>query len=332
MGFGFLIVVYNCLNIRCDLEKDLNRCAKDWLAMNGFKYKSGHVLDAFHQFLNVQQRLVTVKPRQVFCANELKCPSAHKENLKRLLKKVDQGESLNPHLSRQLLDAAYTDAFLADFGLHHFHLSHEIQSNGKGKGFVKRTGPILIALVRNDAFYAIDVRQHGREGDPYLWVNEELLEVIHKNWPDVLKLHRVKGCVSLQEKLTKEERYNLRKRCANTFISMSDGAIYMGPGGGLTAANTATNITREGDIKREFVHSLLNAVVQVIAEKQPQITEQPIRLQLIKLGWPFVFVDRCNGLLAVVSEGYNYQQVRVALMQQFQTFLCYNPRAHRTWR
>lgn len=305
--------MHNCLNIRCDLDSDLNRCARSWLCHNGFAYKENHTLDAFQQFLNVQRRLIISKPRHVYRSKMLQCPIEHEGNLKNLLCKVKQGDNLTPHLSKLLLNAAYTDAFLADFGLHHFHLSSEIQAIGKGKGFVKRTGPILIALVSDDAFYAIDVRQHGKAGEPYLWADASLLEIVHQNWPNVLARYRIKGISKLACDLDKEKRHRLRINGINTFITMDDGTTYMSPGGGITTARTATNITIEGDRKRDFVRRLLDAVVQTIAANQAKIIRYPITLRLMRLGWPFVFVDESNGIFVAVKETQRKDQVNISL-------------------
>ena len=51
------------------------------------------------------------------------------------------------------------DGLLNEWGVHHLHLG--TKSYSKNHAFIARTGPLLLALIAEDDFYAINVYLHG---------------------------------------------------------------------------------------------------------------------------------------------------------------------------
>lgn len=132
------------------------------------------------KYFNVLRRCISVKPRMVHVSREFRCPSVHQHGIDSIRAKVSSGQNLNPHLSRNLLDLDYNDLLLNDWRIHHFHLSTILDPSG----FVTRTDPLLFAMVTDTDFYMIDVMHHDD------WANERLIEIVHNNWPDVIRRYR----------------------------------------------------------------------------------------------------------------------------------------------
>ena len=150
-----------------------------------------------------------------------------------------EGENVNAFLSKNIL---YTtnedmkkdrlrrkkgcksiDGLLWDFGMHHFHLSKEVEQSG----FIKRSAYLLFALVTQEVVYFVDVRRHD---DPLAWVRQDLLRIVHSNWPELVEanvLRGVKGTV-----LTDEEKQELRRKNTNNVAQFGENA-FASLGGGM---------------------------------------------------------------------------------------------------
>lgn len=289
-------------NIRCNLVDDLNENAKAALENHGYRWAKSHVLSPFQQYLNILRREVHPQPRRVHKAAAFTCPAEHQDGLATLLKRIEQGHNVNAYLSSNLLDASYTDGFLSDFGFHHFHLGKKTLTSGKSKGFVQRTGPVLIALVGEHNFYCIAVKSHGRTGDSLLWARHELIETVHNNWPSLLEPYKVKNAIRLATKVTEEERKKLRNSQVNAPIEMSDGTSYFSPGGGITSAATGLNVTLVADKCIDHYRRLLQGLITFIRNEDLSGFKFPIVLKLVNLGEQAVFEDALNGYRYVVRE------------------------------
>lgn len=65
-------------------------------------------------------------------------------------------------------------------------------------------------------------------------MNEQLLEILHENWPEEIASGRVNGIPP--EAHTTNKRVELRGYNANFIITTKDGTQYLAPGGGLLAS------------------------------------------------------------------------------------------------
>lgn len=120
------------------------------------------------------------------------------------------GGDLTPYLSRSIKDAASRDGLLWDYGMHHFHLS----SRGEESGLIKRSDYLLFAIVTKDHAFFVDVRKH-RDSQGLQWVRQDLLEIVHRNWPEVTGALAVRGVED--SRLTDEQKKELRRKNVNTF-------------------------------------------------------------------------------------------------------------------
>lgn len=176
----------------------------------------------------LKKRLIFNKPRKIHKSNVFTCPRNLQDGLELLENKIENGENLRPHQSRLLQDLENKDGLLFDWDIHHFHLGTVIESDG----FIKRTGPLLYALIDENNVYFIDILNHGQ------WTNQNLLNIIHQNWPDTIDNFRIKdsNVVGLEHNAADEEINALRRANINVLIEVQPGVIYIGPGGGLVAS------------------------------------------------------------------------------------------------
>ena len=124
---------------------------------------------------------------------------------------------------------------LWDFGMHHFHLSEEIETSGRAKGFVKRSAYQLLAIIAREDAYFVDVRPHPKPNS-LEWVRQDLLNIVLANWPELIESRVLRGVNGTE--LTDEEKHELRRKNANHVIQLGDRAV-MPLGGGATAAGSS---------------------------------------------------------------------------------------------
>ena len=169
-----------------------------------------------------------IRPRVVHRSVELgSSPAAtrHAAALAAVAVEITTGQDLRSRLSDRV-SVAYTpttartalrrrkdlDLLLADWGIHHLHLS------SKSDGV--RTADLLFAVFRPDDAYLLQVLPHGS------WTDESLLEIIVGNWPNAgLLLGSVSGA-RLAQPITPEDRRQLRRAGGSSFIEI-DGTLYM---------------------------------------------------------------------------------------------------------
>lgn len=184
------------------------------------------------KYFNFKKRLIPPVPRQLFKSNEFTCPDEHIKGLQLIEEKILKGEILLPHLSRQLTNLDYNDSLLNDWGIYHLHLGTSIEADG----FIKRTGPVLFARFDMSSAYLINVMGHGS------WTKQEMIRVLHDNWPDSIEMYRLKGVIGLSHIPTDEDVKTARKVGVNTAIQLEPGVVYTNIGGGYTTSKTSIDV------------------------------------------------------------------------------------------
>lgn len=161
---------------------------------------------------------------------------AYRSALDAIEHKIVTGIDLTPHLSRRVARLG-RDLLLADWGVHHLHLSTSLDPDG----FVSRTGDVLfVAFTATDA-YLLDIRKHERDGDN--WAAEEVFATLVRNWPESGLVHQAEGVLGLSQKYTDEERRELRSAGIAQVMEI-DGKVYLPGGLGMTTAGTPIQATR----------------------------------------------------------------------------------------
>lgn len=125
---------------------------------------------------------------------------------------------MTPYLTERVNDTEKSDGLLWDYAIQHMHLS---RNPGK-PGFVERSDWLLFAIVGDrDAFF-VDVRPH-EDPEKLLWVSQDLLAIVHRNWPELTASREMKGIKG--DAITDSEKLELRRKNANLVHKVGDYAI-----------------------------------------------------------------------------------------------------------
>jgi hypothetical protein len=184
---------------------------------------------------NWRARFVSSRPRAVHRSRELAVSTAastYAAALAELERKMTAGEDLTPHLSERVETAFLSstelaalprhrregdrDRMLADWGIHHLHLS---SAPGRG-GFTARGPELLYAVFQPDDAYLLRVYSHAD------WALEELVRVVVGNWPDAGIFHRLHYATGLTSAWTDDDRLKLRKAGVSGSLIEIDGVVW----------------------------------------------------------------------------------------------------------
>jgi hypothetical protein len=244
-----------------DFEGDL----KDWylseLSSWGYDVSTGlSVEDIGRLFVNACNKRIIPTPRKVEVSDVLDIPTDFQKGFENIKRTAIAGGDLNKFLSRLINDVSHNDAMLNHWGIHHFHLGTQIETDG----FVQRTGPLLFARVTNEVVYFINVMQHGD------WSQQYSIHILHRNWPESLedyRLYNVRG----EKNLSDLQISTLWGKSCNFHLEMDDGTVYSSPGGGVMASGISAKAVIETDFlifqardwQRQIVTDLDSIVQQI---------------------------------------------------------------------
>ncbi len=190
-------------------------------------------------------RFVQPVPRTVRLSTEFeKSPKrqVHSVALEVIEKRIAAGEDLNAHLSARVAhptggDAtappskrADRDLLLAEWGVHHLHLSTEMRKDG----FTKRTGDVLFVVFREADAYLLGIFDHPEREN---WAAEEIFAVMVRNWPDRGLVLTSNFAIGLSQEYSDEDRLQLRQAGMNSALQV-DGRVYSPAGGGMALDGT----------------------------------------------------------------------------------------------
>jgi hypothetical protein len=225
-------------------------------------------------YLNWTNRLVPAVRRLVhesrsFLANSL--TAAHQSDVRQLIEKIKSGADLKPHLSRRIKvgyerssGGSYgkrrdLDLMLADWQVHHLHLSQIVESDG----FVKRDGPVLFASFQREDVYVIDIFGHND------WTRDKIAHILIDDFPQCGFVHEVKNILGVTHQPNEGERGTLRGGGVSSPFIEYKGKFYMIGLGGITSAGTAVSATR---LAQYILGSLKNIADYV--ERNPAYVSQ----------------------------------------------------------
>jgi hypothetical protein len=133
---------------------------------------------------------------------------------------------------------------------------------------VNRTGPLLYAVVTPDTLYCIAILQHQQ------WSNQQLLGVMHRDFPDLTKAATFKSSTlkpqALAVNYTDNEVQQLRNAGINAITQRTDGSIMMGAGGGV-------NLNRKKGQKSAKVANANIDVRKVLQDAEDTLNEQAVK-------------------------------------------------------
>jgi len=217
-------------------------------------------------YVNWSSRQVAPQPRFVHLSGVLKSnpfffAAEYRPALDEIVAKLRGGEDITPHLSRGIKVAYQSqrkaqqlplgkrrdlDLLLNDWGVHHLHLSTEIEADG----FVKRTTSLLFAIFKPNDTYLIDIVDHGG------WTREHVIRAIANEWPMAGIVYQLVGVVGLSRTVSDPDRKRLRNAGINCFCEF-DGKVFVPPGG-LTSAGTSVRSIVLADTIFDFLAWLSN--------------------------------------------------------------------------
>ena len=233
-----------------DLEIDFKR---DWHETLRFKMDTewGLKVDDIPNeklpiyFFDFQKRRIDAMPREIKISDVFDCSKKHQKGWIKIQKDFKEGNDLTPHLHKAIERIESLDRMLNDWGIHHFHLGHKYETDSN---FMERSGPLLFGIVTSEVFYAINIFLHGD------WEKQDILEIVHRNWPELLSKFNVKGLAP--DRITDSQKKELRRKNVNSMITVLDGTMYFPIGGGMTMSGANTNSVFEMDRHHIFLEDL----------------------------------------------------------------------------
>jgi hypothetical protein len=231
------------------LEKRLRRYALGQLPSgNGQRceLEKLELRDLLTVYGNWRYRCPAAQPRHVHIAQELQDEmGAEKvtEAIGPLIQKIKDGDNLKSFLSRNVNFAVDRsegtphhrrkdlDLLLAEWGVHHLHLSEVIEPDG----FAERTCDLLFVVLRPTDAYLIGIYLHGS------WTKRAVAERAVRNWPEAELFFRSNYVIGLTQEWDESESAALRK-AGLTQSMMIDGHVYSPHG--QTLGGTSLTISR----------------------------------------------------------------------------------------
>lgn len=274
---------------------------QDWIEiLRGELSKLGYAVDPASdfntisvQYFNLRSRLISQRKREVKLSDTFVCPSTLSEAFEKLKAKIQGGQDLTPHLSSRIKNLEYDDPMLNDWGIFHLHLGQTVQANG----FVERTGPLLYARVDSDCVYCINIYEHQN------WTKQEMIEIVHRNWPQSIESYLLRGVIGLSHRLSDEELKEARKYNVNTAIEVAPGVVYAPIGGGYMSDGTGQRVVRSASHMAKILRQF-----EEIAKSNLHSFKEAASSQGIVLGdEPHIKLEVLNSkLLAVEQLSRNY--------------------------
>ena len=197
-------------------------------------------------FGNWRRRFVEPVRRKVHRSREFMESRFHRDpryagEIAALVAKIQDGRSIEPHLSTRVNDAYVVrdpskpkklsarqdvDMLLNDWGVHHLHLSSQPWRDG----FNARTKLLLMAgFTRTDA-YLLDIMDHDQ------WSNDQIVRVLVREWDGAGFVGPLNGISP--DAINTDQRKGLRDVGVNATVNV-DGVAYYGTGYTSDGSNSA---------------------------------------------------------------------------------------------
>lgn len=222
-----------------DLETEIKEKLKDFgypipsfaeLRKQDICATEAHLSDKYYNiknlvlhFLTVIERRIPIKRWNIYISPQLK----NRTEIAYLVSTLSNGEDVNPFLSKQVKGQHQnkkTDLLRFEWGIYHIHF----EEGGKGD-------EMLFVYFDDNEAYLLDILLHENDGAQHItWTNTDLIQILHDNWPHVIS-HMIFKTDS-GEIISQEERKTMRKKAANTSVTVADGTEYMPIGGGFTSS------------------------------------------------------------------------------------------------
>jgi len=215
-------------NLKADFQGDWVKFLREvGMPERGLKFDGSRTPEQnTMRYLNARRRIPIPTQRVVHESRELSVPQEYKQDYFALKALINAGGDLRPYLSHDIPKKKRphkykNDLLLNAWGIQHLHF--------RPKG----TGHILLCRITGEEVFVIQTLPHDRRKRD-VWVETRLLQILHDNWPGQIALGKLHGIPG--EVVPRDQRIGLRDHNANFTTAMTDGTVYLAPGGGLMAS------------------------------------------------------------------------------------------------
>jgi hypothetical protein len=239
-------------NLAIDFDRDIREAVLQALPHDPARTAELQAMsfsDLLVTYINWRNRLISPRCREICMSSEFQRTRygsiQRTPALEHIIEALKTGGDVTPHLSTRVtagFDVSASaklnqrqdlDLLLNDWNVHHLHLSTTMQPNG----FVKRTGPLLFAVVGSTKALLIDILDHKS------WSREHIAHVIINNWPNANFVHHLPNVV-WGLAISEAECQQLRNAGIHSgFIEHKDKYYLIGMGG-LSSAGTSIQHTK----------------------------------------------------------------------------------------
>lgn len=181
--------------------------------------------DIDYKYLYLKKRLISNTPRRVLYSKEFTCSKKLKKVVEEIKNKIENGIDINPYLSKKKNNIDFNDGLLNDWNIHHLHLGKD-----SGEEFVERTKELLFVKFDKNNAYFINVYKHGA------WAKQEMVRIIHNNWPESIKAFKLEGVKSTVSKFSDKDYSELRNAGISTIIQLDENISYLSLGMGYMSS------------------------------------------------------------------------------------------------
>jgi hypothetical protein len=275
------------MNLAGTFQKDITAVARELISAFDLKYEEDdpNLSSPLLRWLDFRRRYIESFPRAII--RSTKFPRTLDTSVETALGHIEglitSGADINPYQSKGLAlhnDTSSakrqlrTDLLLADWGIHHLHLTtNPIQT---GKFFSDRSEWLLFCIFGKDFAGLVDVRHHGEEG---LFSDQTLLETVIESWPELVEKFRLKDMRPASDTgPTSQETASLRKGGVSSFIKVGN-EFYFGPGMGVTTASTSTMVS----MSLMRINRLVNELAKLFSDPTNNVLQE---LSNIKISDP----------------------------------------------
>lgn len=257
-NLGFEFTSYN------DWENNEKKKFPDFDQKTAEEKQSLYNKNLIFEYSNLQERLIQPIPRTIKYSSKFIRKPEYEQGLQLIERKIRNGEDLTAHLSRTILKANSADGLLFDFGISHLHLG--IKPDKKYPLLIQGGKDILFVIFHDDTAFFICIGNHR------MWVKEELLEIVQKEFPIAIEKWEI-NVTSLNNHATEEQRLLFRGKGINTPVEIN-GHYYMTPGGGMNTAGTSMWGVFKMDKRYHYYETIDRMIKQIFEENKEEIEKQ----------------------------------------------------------
>lgn len=296
------------MNFRADLEQII----KEQFDSNDICYEANMDVDHLAaRYLEMLTRRVVPAPRRVHFSDKLNDTLgklAQETSVEQREKALEawrtvfcirhllvEGQNVTRFLSRFVDKLTFSDGLLWDFGMHHFHLSRKPDKSDPR--FVERSDYLLFAIITQEDAFFVDVRLHPQRGDIIKWVRQDLLRIVHLNWPELIKPYVLRGQTG--DVLTDEEKRNLREKNVNHVTELGGKAVFS-IGGGMASDGSSSACRMWADRLLHEIDQYQRYFDEHQGEVHPQLEASGIKIDG-ELDFQLVLLDSLNPSVELID-------------------------------